>query len=612
MLVSMVLTLLPLSHTVRAADPLSAPVDDDWLHVEGNKIVDKDGKEVWLTGANWFGFNTGSGVFDGVWSCNMKTAFKNMADRGINFLRVPISVQIINEWAAGIYPKAQVNDFVNPELKGKNSLQLLDIAMSNCKEYGIKVMIDIHSAPSAAMGHTIPLWYDGSFTTEDFYKALEWITDRYKNDDTLLAIDLKNEPHGNPNQSAEFAKWDNSKDKTNWKYVAEEAGKKVLAINPNLLIMVEGVEAYPKPGYDYTAKDAWGAESKYYFTWWGGSLRGVKDYPVNLGTGKKQLVYSPHDYGPLVYKQSWFYDGFTKETLYNDCWKDNWAFIHEQNIAPLLMGEWGGFMDGGPNEKWMVALRDYMIENKIHHTFWCYNANSGDTGGLVTHDFITWEEDKYALLKPALWQNKAGKFVGLDHQVPLGSNGISLSEYNDVPVVSTSPSTSKPTPTSTKQSSTPTPTAPTGTTGNKVSGYAKADFTDTLKNGFKVEVVGQSLNKLTDSNGYFEIGNIPASIASYNIKISKAGYVSRTINDITNSSNTSISSLSGPLELFAGDLNGDGSVNMSDILLLAKSFNSTKDSSNYNEISDLNADTSINMNDVMIVAKNFNKTAANY
>ena len=32
---------------------------DDWLHVENAKIVDKNGKEVWLTGVNWFGFNTG-------------------------------------------------------------------------------------------------------------------------------------------------------------------------------------------------------------------------------------------------------------------------------------------------------------------------------------------------------------------------------------------------------------------------------------------------------------------------------------------------------------------------------------------------------------------------
>jgi hypothetical protein len=46
--------------------------NDDWLHVEGNKIVDMNGNEVWLTGCNWFGFNTGTNVFDGVWSCNMR------------------------------------------------------------------------------------------------------------------------------------------------------------------------------------------------------------------------------------------------------------------------------------------------------------------------------------------------------------------------------------------------------------------------------------------------------------------------------------------------------------------------------------------------------------
>ena len=30
-----------------------------------------------------------------------------------------------------------------------------------------------------------------------------------------------------------------------------------------------------------------------------------------------------------------------------DCWYDNWAYLHEEGIAPLLIGEWGGFMDGG-------------------------------------------------------------------------------------------------------------------------------------------------------------------------------------------------------------------------------------------------------------------------
>jgi len=43
--------------------------------------------------------------------------------------------------------------------------------------------------------------------------------------------------------------------------------------------VVEGVEVYPKPGYDYTAVDEWGKESKYFYNWWGGNLRGVRDYP---------------------------------------------------------------------------------------------------------------------------------------------------------------------------------------------------------------------------------------------------------------------------------------------------------------------------------------------
>ena len=91
---------------------------DDWLHVENAKIVDKSGKEVWLTGVNWFGFNTGSGIFDGVWACNLKNALQAIADHGFNLLRVPISVEIILQWKSGAKdPKIpQINGFINPEL----------------------------------------------------------------------------------------------------------------------------------------------------------------------------------------------------------------------------------------------------------------------------------------------------------------------------------------------------------------------------------------------------------------------------------------------------------------------------------------------------------------
>jgi hypothetical protein len=93
-----------------------------------------------------------------------------------------------------------------------------------------------------------------------------------------------------------------------------------------------------------------------------------------------------------------------------------------------LIGEWGGFMSGD-NLKWMEYLRDLIGKENLNHTFWCFNANSGDTGGLVKDDFITWDEDKYALVETVLWKNDDGKFIGLDHEVALGANGISLSDH---------------------------------------------------------------------------------------------------------------------------------------------------------------------------------------
>ena len=407
---------------------------DDWLHVEDGKIVDKNGKEVWLTGVNWFGFNTGSNVFDGVWSCNLKTALADIADHGFNLLRVPISVELLLQWKKGEKDskKAQVNDYVNPELvdSSGNLMQSFEIwgkTLEWCKDNGLKIMLDIHSAESHAAGHIFALWYHGDFTTEDWISALEWVAETYKEDDTILAIDLKNEPHGKVDDG-EFAKWDGSTDLNNWKYAAESAAKAILAKNPNLLIMVEGIEVYPKPGYKWTSKSKdWSTGEEYFYgAWWGGNLRAVKDYPIDLGEYQSQLVYSPHDYGPLVYAQSWFHDGFTTKSIMDEYWRDSWFFILEEKIAPLLIGEWGGFMDGGDNQKWMELLRDLMIENRIHHTFWCFNANSGDTGGLVGYDFQTWDEEKYALVKPSLWTTD-GKFQGLDHRVPLGKNGVALS-----------------------------------------------------------------------------------------------------------------------------------------------------------------------------------------
>lgn len=402
------------------------PTTNDWLYTDGTKILDKDGNEVWLTGINWFGYNTGTNTFDGLWASDLDQSIQEIANHGFNVIRVPFSVELVHEWSVGNYPDANFNQATNDYLVGMDSLQIFDYVIGQCRANGLKIIIDFHSAETNASGHMVNLWYTDKISRQTYISSVAWMAERYKNDDTIIAYDLKNEPHGKPYEGEQAAKWDDSKDANNWKYMAEETAYAILDKNPNVLILVEGLEIYPKDiksNGDFSSTN----DDDYFFNWWGGNLRFVKDKPLDLGKYQNKLVYSPHDYGPTVYQQPWFEGDYDFDSLMDDCWHDNWFYIYEDETAPLLIGEWGGFMTE-PNITWMTYMKQLILENRLNHTFWCFNANSGDTGGMVLDDFTTWDEEKYNFVKDVLWQDN-GKFIGLDHDIPLGINGMSLGEY---------------------------------------------------------------------------------------------------------------------------------------------------------------------------------------
>ena len=451
--------------------------NDDWLHAQGSRLYDKDGNEVWLTGANWFGFNCSERCPHYLYAADCDDLLRECSDRGINIIRFPFSSELMVEMMNGEDPPVtggglqacynppvdkvgedgtitkagtygNINkDFVEADGETHvNSKKAFEVILGKLKKYGMKCFIDVHSPHADNSGHNYNLWYGkAGVTTDVWIDSLVWMANEYKNDDTLLGFDLENEPHGKGQEGADAAKWDGSTDENNWAYAATKCANAILKVNPNALILIEGVEQSMSGAME---GDYWGIadrrdNSPYIGAWWGGNLRGVRDWPIQLeGTGNSQIVYSPHDYGPSVYDQTWFDKDFTTETLLEDYWRDTWEFINHEDIAPLLIGEWGGHMDGGKNQKWMTLLRDYMINHHINHTFWCLNTNSGDTGGLwagfsynigdVTDKSngttITWEEDKYKLFEESLWQTlKTGKYIGLDHQHPLGINGTGLS-----------------------------------------------------------------------------------------------------------------------------------------------------------------------------------------
>ena len=377
--------------------------NDDWLHAKGSRLYDMNGNEVWLTGANWFGFNCNEACPHYLWSADADDCLTEIADRGINIIRFPISTELIVSWMNG--KPNPVNSFscnndpsftINPDFcseDGKtpvDSMQVFDIMMKKCKEHGIKAFIDIHSPHTDNSGHNYNLWYGkAGVTTDVWIDSLVWLADKYKNDDTLLAYDLKNEPHGKGQEGKDAAKWDGSTDENNWAYAATKCA-----------------EAMGMPD----RRD----NSPYIGAWWGGNFRGARKYPIKPKQGTSQIVYSPHDYGPSVYAQTWFDKDFSEKTLLDDYWYDTWAYINAEEIGPELIGEWGGHMDGAENQKWMTLLRDYMIKHHINHTFWCLNTNSGDTGGLWDSlgfmqgkgTTIAWNEPKYKLFEEASRQER--------------------------------------------------------------------------------------------------------------------------------------------------------------------------------------------------------------
>lgn len=128
----------------------------------------------------------------------------------------------------------------------------------------------------------------------------------------------------------------------------------------------------------------------------------VPTLPVVLNVPNK-VVYSPHDYGWGVSYQSWF----TDPTFPNNMpaiWNKYWAKIHFNNLAPVWIGEFGGWnTTNSTNEGiWQNTLVDYIKNNNLNWAYWCLNANGGDTGGILNSDWTTFDANKVAMLSRIL------------------------------------------------------------------------------------------------------------------------------------------------------------------------------------------------------------------
>ncbi len=364
----------------------------NFLHVEGNSLYDSKSNRVRLTGINWFGIETKTKMFHGLWSRDYKSMLQQVKDLGFNCVRIPWSNESLTQddpdeldiEFTGSDPYTGEGN-MNSALKNKNSLEIMTIVVEEAQALGLKVILDNHSKVSDGY-ITEGLWYTDVVSEAKWIEDWEFVANHFKEYDAVIAMDLKNEPHFD-------ASWGTGDSKTDWNTAAEKCGNAILAQHPDVLIMVAGVEA--------TNGKASYSKERY---WWGGNLQGVRTNPITL-TDNSKLVYTPHEYGPEVHLQDWFKDPRFPTNL-EHLWNDRFGFVSNEEIGHLFIGEFGikEKAEGTVSSVWFDKFIEYITERSdgISFTFWAWNPNSGDTGGILQHDWNDINDWKLKKLEPIL------------------------------------------------------------------------------------------------------------------------------------------------------------------------------------------------------------------
>jgi len=516
------LVLLVLSFTISstimpAPQVHAAGAGAGYWHTSGSQILDSSNQPVRITGINWFGFETSNYVAHGLWSRDYKDMLNQIASLGYNTIRLPFSDQLFD---SGSTPNSisfyGSNGPINTDLQGLTTgLQIMDKIISYGGSIGLRFILDHHRPDSGAQS---ALWYTSAYPQSRWLSDWEMLANHYAGNTAVIGADLDNEPH-TP------ACWGCGDPTVDWRLAAETAGNAVLSINPHWLIFVEGTDCWGAGGS--TTGDCY---------WWGGNLEGVAQYPVQLNVAN-QLVYSAHDYPADVASQPWFSDPTYPNNM-PGIWDKFWGYIAKQGIAPVWLGEFGTTLATTSDQQWFTAITNYLGKGAtgINWTYWCWNPDSGDTGGILKDDWLTVNTAKQAYLTPIEFALNGGT-TPTPTPGTTPTAGITPTPTRITTPTPTPRTTPTATPTSPPSTPTPTPTPTSTSTGGSCSvhyaissqwsGGFGASFTITNKgstaiNGWSLQFSFANVQTITQlwNGSYTQSGsNVTITSSSFNSSI---------------------------------------------------------------------------------------------
>ena len=365
MLVSLLFNMLPQQNTTL--------IGQGHWHTNGSQLMDEQNRPVRIAGVNWFGFETSNYAVGGLNRRSYISMLDQIKSLKYNTIRLPYSNQLFDP---GSNPVG-INYSLNPDLKGLSGLALMDKIVNYATHISLHVILDQHRPDANAQS---ALWYSSAYPESRWLSDWTMLTTHYKDNPLVLGADLHNEPHSP-------ACWDCGDSTLDWHLAAERAGNAILQINPNWLIFVEGVDCYGSTDcYD-----------------WGGNLQGVRTAPVVLNVPHR-LVYSVHDYPKSVSSHPWFSAPDYPHNL-PQVWDSYWGYVKKQGIAPVWVGEFGSKLETASDQQWFSQLIQYLGTGSggINWTFWAWNPDSQDTGGILGNDWQTVDQTKQRSLNPILF-----------------------------------------------------------------------------------------------------------------------------------------------------------------------------------------------------------------
>lgn len=334
------------------------------LQTQGRHIVDARGERFKLISVNWYGASDELFTPGGLDVQHRSDIAKTIRRLGFNSVRLPYADEMVRKNPL-VLPHLLA---ANADLVGSRALDIFAAVVDSLTDAGLAVIINNHITHSTWCCGADPcdgLWFNDhlgpicrlSQTEEHWIENWEIIMRPHLNNPLVIGADLRNEVRSLWGTLS----WDR------WATAAEVAGNRLLAMNPNWLIVVGGLGS-------------------------GNFLTEAGTRPVRVSVPNR-VVYSAHVYGWSGWGSTGGQYARRSYASFVKSMTENWGYLLENDIAPVWLGEFGAPHNPskGDAHYWKNLMR-YMRFIDVDFGYWAINPrkpkdNQKESYSLVEDDW---------------------------------------------------------------------------------------------------------------------------------------------------------------------------------------------------------------------------------